>query len=208
MFGGRNLTCQRVDQPESLGRFDVRMDCLSENSDASNKAVMCNPASLFPADRCAATTQAQCDSNPLCRWVPAVMDAMGGVTMKERCVVRAVVAEQGQFKTPSLRNIALSYPYMHNGSLFDYGPAERGMTSADDATPHLRKVVEFYNQGGGTPAFGTLDSQIHPLRLTPAEIDDVVEFLKSLTDNSLAKDNVGGLAVPPADLQDLSDCPQ
>jgi len=205
MYAGRNLTCQRVDQPESLNRYDVRMDCYSAASDAEDKAKMCNPTTIYPADRCLRATQQQCESDGSCRWVPAVMDAMGMVTAKERCVVKAVLAERGQFKTPSLRNIGATFPYMHNGAIFDYGPAERGELSASDPTPHLRRVVEFYDQGGGTPATGTRDPLLRPLRLTDAEMDDLVEFLKSLTDNSLALDP---LTAVPSDLVDVLDCPQ
>lgn len=208
MVAGRNLSCQRVDLPESLNRFDVRMDCYSEASDAKDKATMCNPASIFPGDRCGHSTQAQCEQSALCRWVPAVMDGMGTVVAKERCVVRAQPGEKGQFKTPSLRNVGLTFPYMHNGALFDYGPAEKGLADASDPSPHLRKVVEFYNRGGDQPVFGSLDREIRPLHLSTAEIDDLVEFLKSLTDNSFASSNPQGLASPPADLLDVTDCPQ
>lgn len=208
MFSGRALTCQRVDQPESLNRYDIRMDCLSDASDAKDKQSMCNPASIFPADRCAHATQTACEQNSLCRWVPPVMDGMGMVVAKERCVVRALSPEKGQFKTPSLRNVALTFPYMHNGALFDYGPAERGQVDPSDPTPHLRKVVEFYNRGGEQPVFGALDREIHRLGLSPADIDDLVEFLKALTDNSFATSNPQGLAASPDDLTDVSDCPQ
>lgn len=207
MYAGRNLTCQRVDQPESLNRYDVRMDCYSTASDAEDKAKMCNPTTIYPADRCLRATQQQCESDGSCRWIPAVMDSMGMVTAKERCVVKAVLAERGQFKTPSLRNIAMTFPYMHNGSIFDYGPAQRGEVAATDPTPHLRKVVEFYNRGGEAVLYGTLDSQIHRLNLSPAEIDDLVEFLKALSDDSFVKANPHGFASFPSDLVDLSDCP-
>lgn len=205
MYSGRAVTCQRVDQPESLNRYDVRMDCLSPASDAENKATMCNPAAVFPADRCARTTQAQCEADGMCRWLPTVME--GTVTIRERCVVRASEAERGQFKTPSLRNVALTFPYMHNGAVYDYGPSQRGEVSTTDATPHLRRVVEFYNRGGDAVVYGKLDSQIHRLNLSPADIDDLVEFLKALTDNSFATKNPGGLAISPADLVEVADCP-
>ena len=47
------------------------------------------------------------------------------------------MAERRQFKTPSLRNIGMTFPYMHNGSIFDYGPARRESRS-DRPTPHLQ----------------------------------------------------------------------
>ena len=71
----------------------------------------------------------------------------------------------GAFKTPGLRNAALTAPYMHDGSL----------ETLDD-------VVRHYNRGGGngTPI-------IRPLNLTEAEIADLVAFLESLTDDVRVK---------------------
>lgn len=108
----------------------------------------------------------------------------GAVT--RRCVPLPLVADIGAFKTPSLRNAARTWPYMHNGALGDFGPQERGeLTNADDvSTPHLLAVIEFYNQGGGTPAIGTRDPLLRPLHLTPSEKRDLVEFLQALTDES------------------------
>ena len=70
--------------------------------------------------------------------------------------------DRGRFKTPSLRDVALTAPYMHNGSL---------------AT--LAEVVEFYNRGGGPNP--NLDREIRPLNLTPEEKADLAEFLKALS---------------------------
>ncbi|MDT8424856.1 MAG: cytochrome c peroxidase [Methyloprofundus sp.] len=70
--------------------------------------------------------------------------------------------DRWKYKTPSLRNIALTEPYMHNGAL-----------------SNLHEVVRFYNQGG--VANENLDQLIHPLNLTEAEIDEIVEFLQALT---------------------------
>jgi cytochrome c peroxidase len=72
----------------------------------------------------------------------------------------------GAFKTPGLRNIALTAPYMHDGSMRT-----------------LREVVEFYNRGGNFFERNFPDVvTMHPLNLTPAEIDDLVAFMESLTD--------------------------
>jgi cytochrome c peroxidase len=71
-----------------------------------------------------------------------------------------------QFKTPILRNVSSTAPYMHDGSL---------------AT--LREVVEFYNQGG-FPHEG-IDPRIQPLGLSKQEKDDLVEFLESLTGDNI-----------------------
>ena len=81
-------------------------------------------------------------------------------------------AHRWAYKTPTLRNINLSAPYMHNGSL-----------------AQLRDVVDFYNQGGVSNE--NLDSLIKPLHLDAQEQDDLVEFLQTLTGShtqSLIKD--------------------
>jgi cytochrome c peroxidase len=72
------------------------------------------------------------------------------------------------FKTPTVRNSAMTAPYMHNGAFAD-----------------LEKVMEFYNAGGGN-GLGMEDpyQTLSPakLGLTPAEIKDVIAFLHALTD--------------------------
>ena len=74
-----------------------------------------------------------------------------------------LATDRGKFKTPSLRNIELTAPYMHNGSMSS-----------------LEEVVSFYNSGGGTHA--TKDSRMKPLNLSKEEEAHLVAFLKSLTD--------------------------
>ncbi len=75
-------------------------------------------------------------------------------------------ADRWKYRTPGLRNIALTAPYMHNGSL---------------AT--LRDVVAFYNRGGVPNE--NLDPRIRPLGLTPAEEASLVAFLSSLTSHQI-----------------------
>ncbi|MBI3344695.1 MAG: c-type cytochrome [Gammaproteobacteria bacterium] len=72
----------------------------------------------------------------------------------------------GQFKTPTLRNVALTAPYMHDGSI---------------AT--LEEVVELYNKGNEKNP--RLDPLFKPLNLTPQEKTDLVAFMKSLTSPTL-----------------------
>ncbi|MBI1814701.1 MAG: c-type cytochrome [Deltaproteobacteria bacterium] len=71
-------------------------------------------------------------------------------------------SEKGAFKTPTLRNIAQTAPYMHDGS---------------EAT--LTQVVEFYNRGGVKNPW--LSKEIKPLGLTASEVTDLVAFLDALT---------------------------
>jgi cytochrome c peroxidase len=68
----------------------------------------------------------------------------------------------GAFKTPGLRDVALTAPYMHDGS---------------EAT--LADVVEFYDKGGEPNPY--LDGGIVPLKLTDQEKKDLVAFMESLT---------------------------
>lgn len=67
----------------------------------------------------------------------------------------------GAFKTPGLRDIARTAPYMHDGSI---------------AT--LEEVVEYYDKGGIPNK--NLDEKIKPLKLTAQDKKDLVEFLKAL----------------------------
>ncbi len=70
----------------------------------------------------------------------------------------------GAFKTPSLRSVAKTAPYMHTGAI-----------------PTLWDVVVFYNTAAGTDGFvGHRDARIAPLGLSDAEINDLVEFLRAL----------------------------
>lgn len=73
--------------------------------------------------------------------------------------------DRWKYKTPSLRNVTLTPPYMHDGSLSS-----------------LRDVIEFYNAGGIPNE--TLDPLIRPLGLSSREIDALVAFLESLTGDS------------------------
>ncbi|BDV42876.1 cytochrome c551 peroxidase [Geotalea uraniireducens] len=79
-----------------------------------------------------------------------------------RFVVTLRPSDLGRFKTSSLRNIAVTGPYMHDGSM-----------------KTMEEVVEFYNKGGEQNPF--LDSGIRPLNLTAEEKADLVAFLKTLT---------------------------
>lgn len=74
------------------------------------------------------------------------------------------------FKTPTLRNIALTAPYMHNG-----------------VYTTLEEVMEFYNNGGGKGLKIAPENQTLPfdkLNLSPKEIKDIISFMKSLTDTA------------------------
>ena len=78
-----------------------------------------------------------------------------------RYVVTKNEEDKGRFKTPTLREITYTGPYMHDGSLRT-----------------LEEVIDFYDKGGIKNA--QLDKEMKPLHLTPAEKADLVAFLKSL----------------------------
>ena len=82
--------------------------------------------------------------------------------------VKKVAVLKGAFKTPTLRDVALTAPYMHNGQY---------STLAD--------VVAHYNRGGDKNP-GHLSPNMKPLNLSKAEQQDLVEFLKALTGDPLA----------------------
>jgi cytochrome c peroxidase len=69
---------------------------------------------------------------------------------------------RGDFKTPTLREVARTAPYMHDGSLSS-----------------LEDVITFYSDGGRPNP--NIDSEIRPLKLTEDEKRSAVEFLKSLS---------------------------
>jgi cytochrome c peroxidase len=80
-------------------------------------------------------------------------------------------ALKGAWRTPSLRDVALTAPYMHNG-----------------AFRTLEEVVRHYNggaRGSRAQAVGTLSVKIKPLALTDDEMADLVEFLRALTGEAL-----------------------
>jgi cytochrome c peroxidase len=79
-----------------------------------------------------------------------------------RFVVTRQPKDIGAFKTPGLRDVALTAPYMHDGS---------------EAT--LMDVVNFYDRGGEPNPY--LDGGVVPLKLTEQEKQDLVVFMESLT---------------------------
>lgn len=79
-----------------------------------------------------------------------------------RYTVTKKESDKGAFKTPTLRNIAASAPYLHDGS-----------------AKTLEDVIKFYDNGGTKNPY--LSNEIKPLRLTTQEKADLVAFLKSLS---------------------------
>lgn len=82
-----------------------------------------------------------------------------------RFAVTSDEADRGAFKTPSLRNVAETAPYMHDGSIAS-----------------LEDVIDHYERGGVTNPW--LDEEIQPLELTALEKRQLIAFLEALTAGS------------------------
>ena len=93
--------------------------------------------------------------------------------------------DRWKFRTPPLRNVALTAPYMHNGGLST-----------------LKEVVEFYNKGGIQNE--VLSPLMFPLNLSEREVDYLVEFLKTLTGSNIDELILDARAAPIGDIS-LSD---
>jgi cytochrome c peroxidase len=85
--------------------------------------------------------------------------------------ITMMAADSGTFKVPSLRNVALSPPYMHDGRFNT-----------------LEQVLEHYVHGVKNSA--TLSTELTtPIVLSSGEKADIITFLKTLTDNTFIKDS-------------------
>jgi len=82
--------------------------------------------------------------------------------------VTKTFADLGKFKTPTLRNIALTAPYMHDGSM-----------------KTLEEVIEHYDKGGDKNRY--IDAKIFPLHLTQQEKADLLAFMETLTSQQPSK---------------------
>lgn len=85
-----------------------------------------------------------------------------GSTDPGRYGIRKVKILKGAFKTPTLRDVELTAPYMHNGMY-----------------KTLEEVIEHYNRGGDNK--DNLDPNMQPLHLSDTEKSELVAFLKALT---------------------------
>jgi cytochrome c peroxidase len=90
------------------------------------------------------------------------VDDEGNPTDLGRYNVTKAESDKGAFMTPTLRNVALTEPYMHDGSL-----------------KTLRDVVDYYAGGGNSNPY--LDKKIEPLNLSREQRNDLLAFLQSLT---------------------------
>jgi cytochrome c peroxidase len=87
-----------------------------------------------------------------------------------RATITSLAADSGTFKVPTLRNVALTRPYMHDGRF----------TSLDAVLDHYVS---------GVKNSSTLSSQVAGgIPLTTTEKADIIAFLKTLTDNTFKND--------------------
>jgi cytochrome c peroxidase len=79
--------------------------------------------------------------------------------------------DRGLWRTPSLRDVATTAPYMHNGFY-----------------KTLEDVIWHYDEGGSTAASGTKAPELRPLYLSERDRADLVEFLRTLTGDPIKTD--------------------
>jgi cytochrome c peroxidase len=89
--------------------------------------------------------------------------------------------DRGRFRTPTLRELVHTAPYMHDSSLTT-----------------LKEVVEFYNRGGGRGQ--GKDPLLRPLGLTAGEMSDLVELLRSLSGTPIP---AGKVSIPGYEIRKL-----
>ena len=90
-----------------------------------------------------------------------IYDLTSEIMMADPDVIRSL---KGAWRTPGLRNVALTAPYMHNGSI-----------------PTLEAIVDHYDVGGSPQAPGAPHARIKRLFLNAQEREALVAFMKSLT---------------------------
>ena len=101
------------------------------------------------------------------------IDGKGGYPAPNRGVYETSLdpEDMGKYKAPTLRNIALTAPYMHDGSI---------------AT--LSEVLDHYSKGGRAHRTGRTDPLLQPFPITEADKADIIAFLESLTDEDFIRD--------------------
>jgi cytochrome c peroxidase len=99
------------------------------------------------------------------------VDARGSYPANDQGLIEVThrAADMGRFRVPTLRNVALTAPYMHDGSVAS-----------------LEQVIDHYARGGHESP--RRDSRIRPLSLSQTERADLAAFLRSLTDREFVAD--------------------
>jgi len=169
-----------TDCPESPNPLDASCDCESDT------AKRCAPWGAYDGlRRLRDMTDGSVTRNRWLRNDPKGWSGQKDDHSRQIYVERPLSEDlKGAWRTPSLRNVALTAPYMHDGRY---------------AT--LEEVIWHYNTGGQSVGGEVVNAagvaaQIKPLMLSDAEVADLVAFLETLTDEPLR----GDLISPPADV--------
>lgn len=145
------------------------------NDPKKGNCAACHPSTPDPATKQVLFTDYTYDN----LGVPAHKSAYGTHGFKPDLGLGSIVKqtdENGKFKVPTLRNVALTAPYFHNGSF-----------------ESLEEVVEFYNSrdkgtfGAAEVAENVNRDELGNLNLTKTEVKAITAFLKTLTDGYSAK---------------------
>jgi cytochrome c peroxidase len=93
------------------------------------------------------------------------VDGRGSYPAGDRGLIEVThqAGDRGRFRVPTLRNVELTAPYMHDGCV-----------------ANLEQVIDDYARGGRRNPHQ--DSRVRPLAMTPEERADLIAFLQSLTD--------------------------
>lgn len=155
-----------------VSRYDLEEQGLATftASERRGKAIFMDASAELPNGECA-----HCHTPPLFTDLTYMNNGLDEVERLEdypdkgRGEVTDTKYDNGRFRVPSLRNVALSAPYMHDGRF---------------AT--LEEVVAHYNSGGHFAP--NVDPKVRKLQLSTRDQQDLINFLKTLTDTSFVKD--------------------
>ncbi|HSA56650.1 MAG TPA: hypothetical protein VLE53_13155, partial [Gemmatimonadaceae bacterium] len=90
-----------------------------------------------------------------------------------------------RFRTPSLRNVALTAPYMHNGSLASLEEVLRFYDRGRSENPNVADRRRRDGGDSGSRIRGVLDNDFRGVRdMSEQEMQDIIAFLESLTDST------------------------
>lgn len=173
-----NLLKAMASYVRSLSKLNSRFDeylrgktMLSENEKKGFNLYMgkakCATCHFFPLfNGCVPPLFNETESEVL--GVPAKKSTKNAVVdsdLGESLITKAPLKKHA-FKTPTVRNSAVTFPYMHNG-----------------VYQTLEEVIDFYNRGGGSGIGISLENQTLPtdkLNLTKTEVQDLIAFIKTL----------------------------
>jgi cytochrome c peroxidase len=165
---GRCMTCHPVNAANPIGS-DGRFHNIGVSARHQNFTVLATKALAILAK---GGTAAKIDEL-----------ALGDDTSElGRFIVTRIESDIGAFRTSQIRNIGITGPYMHDGSM-----------------QTLWDVIDHYNRGGEANAY--LDGGVEPLALSDKEIDELVAFLFTLTDRRFADANTAAMAEQRAKAQ-------